>query len=228
MDRSSPPPAPSPRKLHRGEGDPELQCPLFNKIGLPLAKLFAWLFLFVLGQLRVKGKYRVPRTGGLLIVSNHQSDLDPAVVQVVCPRTVYFMAKSELFEIRVLGRMIRWFRAFPVRRGEPDRTAIRKAVAYLRAGEAVCMFPEGEVSEDGELLPLKAGLALVVRMAEVPVICIGLAGTRKIMPCGSLIPRPSFGGVLATWGEVRSFDKHAETEEIMGWAEGQLRELTGS
>lgn len=204
----------------------ERQSPLFNKIGLPLCKLIVGVFLFLFGPLRTIGKYRVPKTGGVLILSNHQSDLDPPAVQVVCPRTVYFMAKSELFDMKVLGRMIRWFRAFPVKRGEPDKGAIKKAVAYLRAGETVCVFPEGELSEDGQLLPLKDGVALIVRMSEAQVICLGLNGTRKIMPCGSLIPRPAFSRVTATWGEPRRFEKKADPEEIMQWVEAQLRELT--
>lgn len=204
----------------------EKQSPLFNRIGLPISKFLAWLLLFFFGPLIVRGRYRVPKKGGLLILSNHISDIDPPAVQVSCPRTIYFMAKSELFDMPALGRMIRWFKAFPVKRGEPDRASIKKAIGYLRAGETVCIFPEGELSEDGNLWPLKPGVALIVRMAEVPVICVGLVGTNKIVPCGKLIPRPAFGGVSATWGEVRSFDRRAETEEIMDWVEGQLRELT--
>jgi 1-acyl-sn-glycerol-3-phosphate acyltransferase len=203
----------------------ERQSPLFNRFGLPLCKFLVGVMFFVLGPVRVVGKYRVPKTGGVLILANHQSDLDPPAAQVFCPRTVYFMAKSELFEMKLIGRMIRWFRAFPVKRGEPDKGAIKKAVAYLKAGETVCVFPEGELSEDGQLLPMKAGVALIVRMSEAQVICLGLKGTRRIMPCGSLIPRPAFGGVTATWGEPRTFDKKADPEEIMGWIEGQLREL---
>lgn len=205
----------------------ERQSPLFNKIGLPIAKSLAWLFFLLFGPLKVKGAYRVPRRSGLLIVANHQSDLDPPAVQVACPRTVYFMAKSELFQIPVLGMLIRMFKAFPVKRGEPDRTAIKKAVGYLKAGETVCIFPEGELSQDGAVQALKPGLALIVRMAEVPVICVGLTNTRKIMPCGKLLPRPAFGGVSATWGETAWFDKRAATEDILSWAEGQLKELVG-
>lgn len=215
-------------RVEEPESGVERQSPWFNRFGLPIAKALAWTLLFLLGPLRVKGKYRVPKRGGLLILSNHISDLDPPAVQVACHRTIYFMAKSELFDMRILGRVIRWFRAFPVKRGEPDRSAIKKAIAYLRAGETVCVFPEGELSEDGAMLPLKPGVALIVRMAEVPVICVGLVGTNKIMPCGKVLPRPAFGGVVATWGEARSFDRRAETEEIMGWVEGQLRELTNS
>ncbi len=205
----------------------ELQSPLFRRFGLPFWKFVAWILLFLCGPLRATGKYRVPRKGGLLILSNHLADVDPIVVQVACPRPVYFMAKSELFEMRFLGKMIRWFRAFPVKRGEPDRKALRKAVDYLRAGEAVCVFPEGELSESGELMELKAGVALIARMAGVPVICMGIRNTNRMLPYGSLIPRPAFRTLHAQWGEPRAFGKEIEAEHFLAWAEGQLRELTG-
>ena len=193
---------------------------------VPLARLFAKPLFFLLGPLVVSGAYRVPRKGGLLVLANHQADIDPAVVQAACPRRVYFMAKSELFEMRAVGKAIRWFRAFPVKRGEPDRTAIKTAAAYAKAGEAVGIFPEGQLSEDGELQPLKAGAALIVRMAGAPVICLGLRDTNRILPFGKLIPRPAFRRVYARWGEVRTFTKDDSAETILGWIEGQFRELT--
>lgn len=198
----------------------------FRLVGLPLAKLVCSALFLVLGPFRVRGKYRVPRSGGLLILSNHQSDIDPVAVQISCPRPIYFMAKSELFEMRLLGKVIRWFKAFPVKRGEPDKGAIATAIELLKSGETVCVFPEGELSESGDLLPLKPGVALIVRMAQVPVICLGIDGTRRIMPYGKLLPRPAWGWVTARWGEARTFERKASAEEVLGWVEGQLRELT--
>ena len=114
-----------------------------------------------------------------------------------------------------------------MKRGEPDRQAIKRCVTILKAGEPACLFPEGELSETGDLLPLKPGLALIVRMAKVPVICLGIRGTRNVMPYGSFIPRPSFRIIHCEWGEPREFGTEATTEEILAWAEGQLRSLTG-
>lgn len=201
------------------------QHPFFTAVALPLARVVAWILFTLLGPTRIFGRKRVPRRGGLLILANHRADVDPVLVQMACPRPVYFMAKSELFGMRLLGWAIRFFRAFPVRRGEPDREAIKKAVAYLKAGETVCVFPEGELSESGQMLPLKPGVALIVRMAQVPVICLGLEGTRRILPYGKLIPRPAFGWVTARWGDARQFDPHAAAEEILDWADSELRRL---
>ncbi len=192
----------------------------------PVGRLIVWCLFGLLGPVKVRGRYRVPAEGGVLILSNHRSDVDPPVVQLGCKRMVQFMAKSELFEMPVIGRLLWWFRAFPVKRGEPDRGSMRHAIATLRLGEAVCVFPEGQLTETGELQELKPGIALIVRQAGVPVICCGLMNTDKVMPYGRLKPRFSWSRVYVNWGEVHEFGKEATTEEILEWATWQLRELT--
>ncbi|HVT12092.1 MAG TPA: lysophospholipid acyltransferase family protein [Fimbriimonadaceae bacterium] len=193
---------------------------------LPLGKLFCRILFLFLGPITARGAYRVPRKGPLLILSNHLADIDPIAVQVACPRPVHFMAKSELFDIRVLGKMIRWYQAFPVKRGEPDRASMRHAIELLKMGEVVVVFPEGQLSEEGKLQELKAGIALIIRQAGAPVICCGLRNTNKVMPYGRVLPRISWSRVWVNWGEVREFGKDASTDEILEWAAGQLRELT--
>ena len=195
-------------------------------IALPLARAFAWLLFIILGPVRTRGKYRVPKTGGLLILSNHLADVDPVAVQIGCPRAIHFMAKSELFDMPILGSLIRFFKAFPVKRGEPDRGSIKRAVQLLRAGETVCVFPEGQLSEDGLLQGLKPGIALLARMAECNVICCGLRNTNRIMPYGKFLPRPSLHITDVSWGEVHRFGKDAETEQIVAWATAELGSLT--
>ena len=196
------------------------------RLALPFLRLFTALIFLVLGPPIVRGSRRVPRNGGLLILSNHISDLDPILVQLACRRTIHFMAKSELFDIKLLGPLIRWFRAFPVKRGEPDRPSLRHAIELLKLGEAVCIFPEGELSETGELLDLQRGAALIVRKAGVPVICCGLQNTNRILAYGSLRPRISLCFTKAAWGETKSFDLTADAAEILDWAETELKTLT--
>jgi len=205
---------------------PAVHGPVFRWVYLPLLKLFAGFLLFLLGPLRVSGKRRFPRSGPVLILANHLADLDPVAVQVACPRPIHFMGKSELFAMPVLGAFLRLYKAFPVKRGEPDRGALKLAVVYLRAGEVVCVFPEGQLSEDGALQPLKPGVALIVRMSGAQVICLGLQGTQRALPYGAAIPRPAFRTLRARWGEPRTFTKADDVASIMAWAEAQLRELT--
>jgi 1-acyl-sn-glycerol-3-phosphate acyltransferase len=199
---------------------------LYHLLWLPLARVFVGLFFFLTGPFKIRGAYRVPKTGPVLILANHISDLDPPMVQFSCPRPMRFMAKSELFDVKVLGPLLRFFGAFPVKRGEPDRNSIRLAVEYLKSGEAVGIFPEGQLSETGELQELKGGVALIIRMAACPVICCGLKNFNRVLPYGSLFPRPAFRTLHVNWGESREFTKESTTEEILEWVHGQLKMLS--
>lgn len=206
------------------EADVDLQHPFFTAVMLPLAIGISWILFTLLGPFRVFNRNKVPRKGGLIILSNHLADVDPIAVQISCPRPIYFMAKSELFDMPILGRAIKMFRGFPVKRGAPDRAALRRAAATAKAGQAVCVFPEGQLSQDGYLQELRPGPALVVKLAGTPVICCGLKRTNRIMPYGKLIPRPAFGWVSASWGDVRTFENES-AEEIIAWAESEIRRL---
>lgn len=186
-----------------------------------------FVVMCLLGPMRWRGSRNIPRTGGVLILANHIADIDPVVVQLACPRLIRFMGKSELFAIPVIGWFIKWFGAFPVKRGEPDRQALRWAVDLLKAGEVVCMYPEGQLSEDGTVQAILPGAALIVRLSGVPVVCCGIRGSNKVMPYHTLFPRPAFSWVEANWGEPRAFDKSSETEEIVEWVGAELRRLTG-
>lgn len=205
--------------------DSRRQSPLLLWVALPLARVFLGLLMVLLGPWRSFGKRKVPRSGGLLVLSNHLADVDPILVQLTCPRPLYFMAKSELFSMPVVGAILRWYRAFPVNRGEADRAAIKHAVELMKDGNVVCVFPEGELAESGTMQELKPGVALMVRMAEVPVVCVAVRNTNRVMPYGKVLPRPAWAWVTATWGEPRTFEKHASTEDIMGWAEAELKRL---
>ena len=198
-----------------------------RKVYYPIARLILAPILFLLGTFKSSHRERVPKGGGILVLANHISDLDPPIVMYAANRPIRFMAKSELFAMKVVGPILRLFKAFPVKRGAPDRASIRGAVESLQAGDAVGIFPEGQLSEDGKLQELKEGVAMIIRMAECPVICCGLTNTNKPLPYGSMILRPAFQKMIANWGEVKQFDHAAENDEIMDWIRGQLLKLTG-
>lgn len=182
--------------------------------------------MFLFGPVRVYGKHLVPREGGLLVLANHISDADPPTLGHALPRIPRFMAKSELFQIRILGPLIRLFGGFPIRRGAPDRNALRITIEILQSGGCVAMFPEGEVSETGEPQPILPGAAMAIRRSRAKVICAGIRGTRRIIPYRSVIPRPAFGGVSVHFGEPREFSEETD-EEILAWIDSELRRLAG-
>lgn len=142
-------------------------------------------------RFKVRGRENVPRKGPLLVASNHVSYLDPPVVGVAVPRILHYMAKSELFRIPVFNGLIRFLNAFPVRRGKPDRRALRYTLELLRMGEAVLTFPEGTRSKDGNLKPPEPGTGFVALLSRAPVLPVAVIGTDKALPsgCPFLLPR---------------------------------------
>jgi|SRR5882672_617415 len=139
-------------------------------------------------DLKAHGLQHVPRTGGALLICNHQSFLDPVFVGVLLPRQISFIAKSQLFEPPGLSWLIPRLNTFPVRRGEPDVSAIKEALRRVHEGHVLTMFPEGTRSWDGNLLPIQSGIALMVKRAEAPVIPAVIDGAQRAWPRGKKFP----------------------------------------
>jgi len=140
-------------------------------------------------DLKVYGAENVPFTGGVLLLSNHLSFLDPAVIGVMLRRPASYLAKSELFEVPVFGRVIPRLNAFPVRQGAGDIGAVRETIRRLKEGRVLTVFPEGARSLSGELQPLQGGFTLIVRKAGVPIVPVGIDGSYEAWPRGTTLPR---------------------------------------
>ncbi len=145
----------------------------------------------VLFDLKVYGVDNVPVTGGALLLSNHLSFLDPAVIGVQLRRPASYLAKSELFDVPVFGRVIPRLNAFPVRQGAGDVGAVRETIKRLKEGHVLTVFPEGARSLSGELQPLAGGFTLIVRKVDVPVIPVGIDGSFQAWPRGKSLFKPS-------------------------------------
>jgi 1-acyl-sn-glycerol-3-phosphate acyltransferase len=155
-----------------------------------LAQCFCRIFTTCCFDLKVFGAKHVPHEGGVLLVANHQSYLDPVLIGVRLPRPLNYIAKSELFENRHADRLLRWLNSFPVRQGSVDVGAVRETIARLRAGHALTIFPEGSRTNNGEMLPMSRGVSLVVRRAKVPVIPVVIDGSYQAWPMSRTIFRP--------------------------------------
>lgn len=197
----------------------------FRWIAFPLARFLAGVLLFICGPSYWKHRNRIPKKGGVIILANHISDADPVILQWACPRHIYFMAKQELWEMKGVAKMLDLWRAFPVVPGTPDKGAIAKAVELAKAGNVVCIFPEGKLSRSGELEDLQLGAGLIVKMAGVKVMCAGIVGTNKIRPVGGTL-RMARQWVKVRFGEPREFESSAKAPEIIEWAEDEICGLT--
>lgn len=153
-------------------------------------KFLTRMLLFLLTHWRVRGRENMPEQGPLLIVANHINLADPPILAVSIRRKAMFMAKEELFRSRFSRFFMRNFGAFPVRRGQLDRGALRRAEQLLAQGSALIMFPEGQRSKNAQLQPAFAGSALVAVRSDVPILPVGITGTEKIKGRAWLFRRP--------------------------------------
>lgn len=140
------------------------------------------VILRILARVEVVGREHVPPTGPLVVVANHTHFVDPPVMGMSLGRKVLLMAKQELFRVPVIGWIVTHYDAFPVRRGEADRQAMRWALQALEMGQAVGMFPEGTRSRTGEMRSAYPGAALIAVRSGAPVLPIGIDGTDRILP----------------------------------------------
>jgi 1-acyl-sn-glycerol-3-phosphate acyltransferase len=141
------------------------------------------------------------RKGGLLIVSNHQSFLDPVLIGIAIEDPIAYLARRDLFSIPGLGALLRGLGVRPVARGAVDSSALKTAIRLLRGGEALLMFPEGTRTHDGDLGTFKPGAAALAVRCAVPVLPVCVEGAYECWPRTRLLPAP--GRVAVGYGRPR-------------------------
>lgn len=153
--------------------------PLFTLakiVGVPLVRL--------LFRLEVRGRARVPREGGLIVVANHISHLDPPLLAAALPRPVDYLAQAELFHGRFWSWVFGQLRAIPIHRANPERASVREAARRLKEGRCVGIFPEGGIrlgreSVLGGAPRMEAGAAGLAMLTDVPVLPALIVGSRE-------------------------------------------------
>jgi 1-acyl-sn-glycerol-3-phosphate acyltransferase len=149
----------------------------------PLMSLF-WSF-------RSEGSRHVPRAGPVLILANHESYLDPVIIGLAVRRRTWFLARKTLFKPAFFAWYLRSMNTLGVDQEGVAKEGLKTSVEVLQAGRPLLVFPEGERTADGEMLPFKPGIALVLRKAPVPVVPLGIAGAFEAYPRGVLLPSMS-------------------------------------
>jgi 1-acyl-sn-glycerol-3-phosphate acyltransferase len=166
---------------------------------------------------RATGQHNMPTSGGVLLVSNHLSFLDVFLLGIPLRRPLNYVARSTLF-VPGLGALIRSVGGFPIQREGMGASGMKETLRRLRSGGIVTLFPEGTRSPDGQLGPLKPGIALLVSRAGVPIVPVGLAGPFEVWPRFRSFPvrhpvRIHYGPPIFPQ-ELTNLDTHAITELI--------------
>ena len=176
----------------------------------PLFKLFLRLEIF--------GRENIPAEGPVVIASNHLSLLDPPVLGASCTRKVNFMAKSELFKPAWFGALIRKLGAFPVKRGEMDREAIKTGLTLLKENKVLVVFPEGTRSKNGELGRAGGGAFMMGIKRKAKIVPAYIYGT-------DLSRHPGWPKVRVIFGKPMEYDPDMGTgREILDELGARWRE----
>jgi 1-acyl-sn-glycerol-3-phosphate acyltransferase len=156
------------------------------------------------------GKENIPLTGPLILASNHLHDADPCILGFYFPRRLVTLAKQELFKYPVLKQFFEAYGAIPVRRGEADLTALRRANEVLEEGLALCIFPEGTASKSkAALREAWPGAGLIALRSGVPVLPMAITGSQRLgLPGMFFRPFPR-QHVTLTYGKPFVLDKPA-------------------
>lgn len=162
-------------------------------------------------RVRVFGVHHVPRQGGVLLVSNHQSFLDPVLTGLAIHRELSFMARESLLRLGLLSRLFVSLNAFGVRRGTADVSAIKEALRRLKAGAILTVFPEGTRTRDGSVQPMHAGVVLLARRAQVPMVPTLILGAFECWPRTRKFPLP--GPILVAYARPLRPDDYAQLDD---------------
>jgi len=162
---------------------------------------------------RSSGSENVPREGGAVLASNHQSFLDPVLLGLGLSRRIGFVARTTLFRNPLFGRLIRSLGALSIDREAADIGTMRAISKLLREGHLLVMFPEGTRTRDGSIGRCKAGAALSARAGGVPVVPVAIHGSFEAWPRHRKLPRP-FHPIRIRYGEPVRYPRGTDRAEV--------------
>jgi len=182
------------------------------------------MFCILFFRLRVYGRESIPKKGPFILVSNHQSYLDPVFCGVPLKRRMYYVARDSLFANWLLGWALSSIDTIPLRRGKADLSAMRKVVSRLKEGKGVCLFPEGTRTKDGKIVSLKPGFSLVCKRTAAPIVPVAIDGAFECWPRHKKIF--SRGSISICYGEAITYEqvKNMSGEQLAKLLTNTLRQ----
>jgi 1-acyl-sn-glycerol-3-phosphate acyltransferase len=205
-----------------------------------LAQIFFRIYFFIYHRARVRGldglkKFLASRDGQpVILAANHESYLDPPLIGMLFPRPIRFIAWDGLFKIPGFAWLLRALGAVPVSQQNKNSAAslLRDVMDFIKNGYSVLIFPEGERSPDGRLLPFEGGVALISSKTDTPIVPAWIDGTFEAYPLSKKIPRPR--KVVITFGEPifpsalpDGMSEKERREELLSRLKDELVKMSG-
>jgi 1-acyl-sn-glycerol-3-phosphate acyltransferase len=145
-----------------------------------LLRFLTWLLVHSVYRLEERGLDNIPDTGAAVLVCNHVSFVDALIIAAACPRPVRFVMDHQIFRLPLLGAVFRASKAIPIAPAKEDAELLARAyetiAQVLNDGDLVCIFPEGRITDNGELYPFRSGIRRIIRQTAVPVVPLALRG----------------------------------------------------
>jgi 1-acyl-sn-glycerol-3-phosphate acyltransferase len=184
-------------------------------------------FLYLLWRVRVEGRDHVPAEGPVILAANHQSFCDSFFLPFVVKRRVTYVAKAEYFDSWKTAWFFRAAGQIPMNRsgGDASQRALDTAIGVLRDGGVLAIYPEGTRAPDSRLHKGKTGVARLSLGCGIPVVPVGLVGTRVVQPPGSMVMRP-FHGITVRFGRsLNAEGRHTGPADGDGRCDADQEEL---
>ena len=145
-----------------------------------MLRFAAWLLIHSIYRLEQKGLHNLPEQGAAVLVCNHVSFVDPIVISAACRRPIRFVMDHRIFRMPLIGFIFRHMRAIPIAPAKEDpalmEAAFEEVARALAEGELVGIFPEGRITDSGEMYPFRRGVQRIVARSPVPVVPMALSG----------------------------------------------------
>ncbi len=153
---------------------------IYRQVPEFLVRFIIWILIHSFYRLRKYGVENIPRNGPCVLVCNHVSFVDALVIMAACPRPIRFVMHHQIFKWPVLSFVFREVRAIPIASARDDKALMERAFEQvaetLEARQIVAIFPEGRITDHGELNPFKPGISRILKTTPVPVVPMALRG----------------------------------------------------
>jgi 1-acyl-sn-glycerol-3-phosphate acyltransferase len=166
-----------------------MQSPL-SRLWYKFFRMILQIIAVLMFQVRHSGKKNIPAEGGVLVVSNHQSHLDPPLVGMGIVRHMNYLARLSLFKFGPFGNLIKSLNAIPIDRDGIGLSGIKESLKRLKRGEMVLIFPEGTRSPDGEIKPFRPGFTSLATRSHAAILPVAIDGAFKCWPKNQKLSPP--------------------------------------
>lgn len=184
-----------------------------------VCKIFYMIRFKLVYRLEVQGLENVPKDNEYIVCPNHLSTLDPPLMVAVFPRSVAFMAKKELFDIKFLRWWIDWLGAFSVNRESLAPSTIKTVINIKKSNWVLGIFPQGTRGVPGEISGVTKGFAGLAKITKCAILPVGIIGTNEVKRI------PFTGKIVVKIGKPIPYSDNID-EMLERWAE-EIQNLTG-